>query len=371
MNENYENGLKDAGEATKEDYTGEQLIENAETQHSMNEDPISAIKEIAYGFSTGKALDTMPPEDKTLLISALSDIKEASTSASELASEYYDYLYAILDVEALPTFDADDLSILGGKNAEYTLYILIEFSAFFDCETALKKVEEFTDCLSVSPKRRREFEEYVKAFVDDVSLQGVLNKYENQALRAKNKKLEDEIAEERQKGNVIEERLADLDTMVKDAEKAVKIATAAAGGIGAVPIPFADAPLLVANQVALMASIAVIFKIGIKEDGLKPLASAALGIAGAPIIGKAIVANLLKLIPGIGSVAGGAISATVAMAITYGIGSAFIEICKAVKRGELTVKEITSKACMDMFKDHFKSYADTYAKSVPSEQLEQ
>ena len=369
MIENFENGLKDAGEVIDEvKNMGEQQIEDADLQHKVNEDLTNPDEETAYGFSSSKACDTMSSEDRTLLISALRDIKEASVSTSELAREYCDYFYAIFGVETLPDFEADNLSKLSGKNAEYVLYVIIEYKAFFDCETALKKVDELTDCLTVSPKRRREYEEYVKAVADDISLQGILNKYETQALRAKNRKLEDEIAEGRQKVTDAGEKLADLDKMIKDAETAVKVATAAAGGIGAVPIPFADAPLLVANQVALMTSVAVIFKIGIKEDGLKPLASAALGIAGAPIIGKTIVANLFKLIPGIGSVAGGAISATVAMAITYAIGSAFIEICKAVKRGELAEKDINSKTGADMFKNYFTSFAETYARIVKNRQ---
>ena len=155
---------------------------------------------------------------------------------------------------------------------------------------------------------------------------------------------------------------SELDKMINRANKIVIGATVAAGGIGAVPIPFADAPLLIANQVALLASIAVNFKINIKEDGLKTLVYAALGVGGATLIGRTIVSNLIKFIPGVGSIVGGAISASTAALITYALGYAFIEICKDVKTGNIQEEELTSKASISAFKGYFKSFAKKKAK---------
>jgi len=155
---------------------------------------------------------------------------------------------------------------------------------------------------------------------------------------------------------------SELDKMVSNANKIVLGATVAAGGIGAIPIPFADAPLLVGNQVALLTSVAVAFKIDIKKDGLKTLVYAALGVGGATLIGRTIVTNLLKFIPGVGSVVGGAISASTAALLTYALGYAFIEICKDVKNGKLTEDELTSKSGISAFKKYFKTFAKKKAK---------
>lgn len=146
----------------------------------------------------------------------------------------------------------------------------------------------------------------------------------------------------------------ELKEMLEKADNAVAVAVGTTAVTGAVPIPFADAPLLVAQQVALMTTICGIFRIDIKKDGLKALATAALGAGGATIVGKSIATNLIKLIPGAGTIAGGAISAGTAGVVTLTMGKSFIEICKAVKMGKLSEEEITSSKGMNMFKSEFR-----------------
>jgi uncharacterized protein (DUF697 family) len=138
------------------------------------------------------------------------------------------------------------------------------------------------------------------------------------------------------------------------AENAVAVAVAATAATGAVPIPFADAPFLIGEQVALMVTICGIYGIDVEKDGLKMLATAALGVGGATVIGKTIASGLLKLIPGAGSAAGAAISAGTAGVVTLAMGRAFIEVCKLVKIGKLSEKDITSEKGIAIFKTEFK-----------------
>lgn len=146
----------------------------------------------------------------------------------------------------------------------------------------------------------------------------------------------------------------ELQSMLEKADNAVAVATGTTAVTGAVPIPFADAPLLVAQQVALMTTICGIFKINIKKDGLKALAMAALGAGGATVVGKTLATNLVKLVPGAGSVVGGAISAGTAGVVTLAMGKAFIEVCKAVKMGKLSEEDVTSSKGTNMLKKAFK-----------------
>lgn len=138
------------------------------------------------------------------------------------------------------------------------------------------------------------------------------------------------------------------------AENAVAVAVAATAATGAVPIPFADAPLLIGEQVTLMATICGIYDIDVGKDGLKMLATTAIGAGGAAIVGKTIATNLLKLIPGAGTVVGGAISAGTAGLVTLAMGKAFIEVCKAVKLGKLGEADLTSAKGISMMKDQFR-----------------
>jgi uncharacterized protein (DUF697 family) len=151
---------------------------------------------------------------------------------------------------------------------------------------------------------------------------------------------------------------------IQKAEDAVNIAVAAAAATGAIPIPFADAPLLIGEQVAMMAAVAKIFGINIREDGLKTLAAAALGVGGATLVGKTVVSNIFKFIPITGWLIGGAISGAAAGAVTYGIGRAFIEVCKAIQIGKMEERDITSKEGIEAFIGYFKAFFKSSKKPV-------
>lgn len=142
--------------------------------------------------------------------------------------------------------------------------------------------------------------------------------------------------------------------MLEKADNTVLGFVAATTATGAVPIPFADAPMLIAEQVAMMVAINTIFKLDISRDALKSLATAVLGVGGATLIGKTVAANLLKLIPVAGSVAGGAISAGTAGVITLALGKAYIQVCKAIKMGKLNQDDLTKRAGRDALKMAFK-----------------
>ena len=142
--------------------------------------------------------------------------------------------------------------------------------------------------------------------------------------------------------------------MIEKANNIVLGFTASTGATGAIPIPFADAPLLVAQQAAMMAAIADVFGFDVSKDALASLATAALGVGGATVIGKTIATNLIKVIPIAGSIVGGAVSAGTAGVITLALGHAYIQVCKAIKMGKLDQSDLTKKAGMDMLKSAFK-----------------
>ncbi|MCL2200926.1 MAG: DUF697 domain-containing protein [Oscillospiraceae bacterium] len=142
--------------------------------------------------------------------------------------------------------------------------------------------------------------------------------------------------------------------MLEKADNIVLGFVASTGATGAIPVPFMDAPLIIAQQVAMMASINAVFKIDVSKDALKSLAIAVIAVGGATLLGRTIVANLLKFIPIKGSIAGGAISAATAGLITLAMGKAYIEICKLIKMGKLNVEDLTNKTGTDALKAAFK-----------------
>ena len=104
-------------------------------------------------------------------------------------------------------------------------------------------------------------------------------------------------------------------------------AAAIAAGIGATPIPFADAALLVPNQITMIARITASYGLPPSRARAMSLAGSIVLTGGATMAGRYAVTNLLKFVPG-GAVAGGAISATIAASMTKAVGIAWARVCE-------------------------------------------
>ena len=105
----------------------------------------------------------------------------------------------------------------------------------------------------------------------------------------------------------------------------IHIAAVAAGTAGASPIPGSDAPIIAAIQATLIYTINSEFEL---DEDLKNSAAIATGILGVTAlaqIGKTVVSNLLKFIPVAGTLIGGAVSASTAVALTEALGHAYVK----------------------------------------------
>lgn len=149
-------------------------------------------------------------------------------------------------------------------------------------------------------------------------------------------------------------QIASLKAKKKRAQVAVATATATAFGEGFAPIPFADSALLIPTQVAMIASITAIYGLDINKSIITAFVSSALGTGGATIAGKTIAANLLKLVPGAGTVLGGTISGATAGIITTALGEAYIMLMEAIYKGELKASELGTAEGKKKLKDLFK-----------------
>lgn len=138
-------------------------------------------------------------------------------------------------------------------------------------------------------------------------------------------------------------QIACLEEKKRRAQAAVATATVAAAGEGAAPVPFSDCALLIPTQVGMIASITVIFGFEVNKSIITALLSSTIGAGGATLLGKTIVTNLLKFIPGAGTIAGSAISTATAGIITAALGEAYIGIMELVFQGEMSIDEINTK----------------------------
>ena len=99
------------------------------------------------------------------------------------------------------------------------------------------------------------------------------------------------------------------------------------GAAAATPIPFSDIAILTPIQIGMILHISNIFGINISKENAAKLVATLLSVVGAAFavrFGVQLLGNVLKLIPGAGSVAGGAINATIAFGTTKVMGNAYI-----------------------------------------------
>ncbi|MBO9578267.1 MAG: 50S ribosome-binding GTPase [Microbacteriaceae bacterium] len=152
----------------------------------------------------------------------------------------------------------------------------------------------------------------------------------------------------------------DLERKRKQAIVVISAASAAAAAIGAVPIPIADAGLLVPVQLTMVAKISQIFRVR--------LGTAAVAAAVVPSLatsaGRAVVAGLLKVIPGAGAIVGGIVSAGTASVVTGAMGYAWLTVSEQLTLGRFKgVDGAPDKAAIgELFSAEFKQW---FARLLP------
>lgn len=148
-----------------------------------------------------------------------------------------------------------------------------------------------------------------------------------------------------------------VDHKVARSRVAVGTAVLAAGGAGASPVPFSDAFAIVPIQVGMIASISAIFGLNLSTGFLTTLVSSLIGSTSGTLAGKAVVGGLLKLFPGAGSIVGGAISASVAVALTAALGEAYIAVLKGLM-SENPDRPPTAEEIAQSLKDRLRGKGD-------------
>lgn len=159
----------------------------------------------------------------------------------------------------------------------------------------------------------------------------------------------------------------DIERKVKSAKSWARRYIATSFGVGFIPIPFSDASLLVPMQVALLAHITVIFGISIDRATMLSIIAAVGGTGSATVVGRSVVANAFKFIPGVGTVVGGIISGTTASVVTQALASSYIQVLKHISENELTDKETKTDKIIELMQKEFKKYIDTSKKELKDE----
>ncbi|GAA7560491.1 hypothetical protein HpBHB38_08340 [Helicobacter pylori] len=110
--------------------------------------------------------------------------------------------------------------------------------------------------------------------------------------------------------------------MIDESKTIIHIASGAAGAAGLIPIPFSDALAIAPIQAGMIYKMNDAFGVKMKDSVAASLITGLLGVTAVVQMGRTLFNGLLKFIPVVGSVAGG----TTAVAITEGIGFAYLKV---------------------------------------------
>jgi uncharacterized protein (DUF697 family) len=110
----------------------------------------------------------------------------------------------------------------------------------------------------------------------------------------------------------------------------------------------------------MLAGISATWGLPLSTAFLTTLLAAASGATAATFVGRAVVGGLLKLIPGAGSVVGGAISAATASTITAALGETYILTLSTLfsaKDGQLPTPDEVKREFQKRLAERFRTNA--------------
>lgn len=162
----------------------------------------------------------------------------------------------------------------------------------------------------------------------------------------------------------VREQTVSIDLKGKQALLYVYFYSASALMAGAIPIPLSDAPLIVIAQTTMLARITAIFGLPFGREFIGIVLAAIGAVGGVSAVCGPIVANLIKMIPGVGTIIGGSIAAPTAAAATVALGLAYIECLKIDMKREINGEKMSLPELKDLIIEKYKFYVNSGRKTL-------
>jgi len=134
-------------------------------------------------------------------------------------------------------------------------------------------------------------------------------------------------------------------------------------GAGLVPVPIADAAMVVGIQVKMLAEISQVYGVEFSENVGKAVIASLIGGVGSTTVAAGTFGSLIKSIPGFGAILGAATLPVIAGATTYAIGKVFTQHFESGGTF-LTFNSVESKKVFDDKLAEGKSRVSTLVRAV-------
>ncbi|GAA8435115.1 hypothetical protein Hpkin82_07380 [Helicobacter pylori] len=139
--------------------------------------------------------------------------------------------------------------------------------------------------------------------------------------------------------------------MIEECKTIIHVASGAAGAAGLIPIPFSDALAIAPIQAGMIYKMNDAFGMDLDKSMGASLVAGLLSVTAVAQVGRTIASGLLKFIPVVGSVAGGATAAV----ITEGIGFAYLKVLEKCFNDETGEVNLPGEVGMitSLFKENY------------------
>lgn len=149
-----------------------------------------------------------------------------------------------------------------------------------------------------------------------------------------------------------------IDLKRKKANAAINYAVLANFAQGFIPVPYADAPSMVATQTAMLAKITAIYGVDVEQKVLENLMGTTIGVSISTILGRTTASAILKTLPGAGTIVGGTISGLVSATITFALGQMYSKLMELALLEYIDLTTIPVDDIVKMLTDTLKSIVD-------------
>ncbi|NHB34574.1 DUF697 domain-containing protein [Helicobacter pylori] len=139
--------------------------------------------------------------------------------------------------------------------------------------------------------------------------------------------------------------------MIEECKTIIHVASGAAGAAGLIPIPFSDMPLIAGIQTGMIYEMNDAFGMDLDKSVGASLVAGLLGVTTVAQVGRTLVNGLLKFIPVVGSVVGGATAAV----ITEALGFVYLKVLEYYYNDEMGEVDLPGEVGMitSLFKENY------------------
>ena len=150
----------------------------------------------------------------------------------------------------------------------------------------------------------------------------------------------------------------DLARKVKEARRWAQTYVTTAFGV-------ADATLLVPMQITMLAHLSAIFGVSLEKSQLISLVMGLGGTGGTTLMGKLVVSSVFKILPGLGTVTGGAVTGAIASGLTLSLAYSYIEVLKQIATAEQQGRDMRLREIQKIMNRSFEQHVAVVNQVLP------